>query len=78
MIVDVMDAKKMILNNLPPNHILRNTPLIDLGAKYKSIGFISHQEVTHAYGLAKARVTFNQLGEVWTNGTEWIATKGIE
>jgi hypothetical protein len=61
----------ILLNSLPTDHVLRNTPLIELNAKYKSKGFITYAEITPAFGIAKK--TFNQLGDVWTDGTEWIA-----
>ena len=63
----------MLLELLPYNHILRNTKLIDIGAEYLRKGSKIWTEVTPSFGIAK--VTYNQLGEVWTKYDIWRATK---
>lgn len=65
--------QEVILNNLPQNHSLRNIPLIELKAFYKRPDSKVWQEVTPAYTLAKTKITFNQLGEVWRRD-DWKAT----
>ena len=54
---------------------LRNTPLVDIGAKYRQAGSITWFPVRPAFGIATK--TFNQLGETWLVD-EWIATKYSE
>jgi hypothetical protein len=64
----------MILADLPYDHPLRNTKLIDIGAEYLRKGSKVWTKVTPSFGIAK--VTYNQLGEVWTNYDIWRATNG--
>jgi hypothetical protein len=63
------------LNDLPPDHQLRNTPLIEIGAFYLCNNAKVWREVFPAFGIAKC--TYNQLGEVWTRWDRWKATKCI-
>jgi hypothetical protein len=60
------------LNDLPPEHPLRNTPLIAIGAFYLPLGAKVWREVFPAFGIAKC--TFNELGEVWTKWDRWKVT----
>jgi len=64
------------LNNLPPEHSLRNKPLITIGAFYQANGAKVWREVFPAFGIANK--TFNELGEVWTKWDKWKATKDAE
>ena len=59
----------VILNDLPHDHPLRNTPLIELGAEYQIKDSKVWAKVTPPYGIAKK--TFNQLGKVWTTWDKW-------
>jgi hypothetical protein len=61
------------LSQLPIEHPLRNTPLVDIGAHYKYRDGKVWQEIKATYGIAK--VTYNQLGEAWTKYDIWKATK---
>jgi len=61
------------LNDLPPEHPLRNTPLITIGAFYQVNGAKVWREVFPAFGIANK--TFNELGEVWVTWDRWKATK---
>lgn len=63
------------LKELDPDHPLRNSPLIDIGAKYKLFDGTVWFDVKPAFGIAKK--TFNQLKPCWLND-EWIATKYAE
>ena len=62
----------VLLNELPSEHPLRNTPLIEIGAEYQIKDSKVWAKVTPPYGLAKK--TFNQLGDVWTKHDKWKAT----
>lgn len=59
----------VILNDLPFDHPLRNTPLIEIGAEYQIKDSKVWAKVTPPYGIAKK--TFNQLSEVWTKWDKW-------
>lgn len=48
---------KMILNNLPDDHELRNKPLINMF--HRNTGLKMWKEITPSYGISKA--TFNML-----------------
>lgn len=63
------------LKQLDYYHILRNTPLIEIGAKYRQAGSLTWFPVRPAFGIATK--TYNQLGETWLID-EWIATKYSE
>lgn len=63
---------KVILDSLPIDDPYRNTPLITIGAYYKPLSSPYAREVLPSFGIAK--VTYNQLGEVWLKDTEWYAT----
>ena len=54
----------ILLNELPKEHELRNTPLGLLKVKYLPKGAVVWREVYSSFGIAK--VTYNQLSEVWT------------
>ena len=66
--------QEVILNTLPETHVLRKIPLIELKAFYRRPDSKVWQEMTPAYTLAKTKITFNQLGEVWKSDT-WKATE---
>ncbi len=62
---------EIIINNLPPEHELRNIPL--QGMYHRQKGTKSWKEINGNYGIRN--VTFNQLSkEVWQDTTEfaWI------
>ena len=61
-----------ILYDLPYDHQLRNTPLIEIGAEYKRFDSKVWQAVTPPYGIAKK--CYNDLAPVWTEFDEWRAT----
>jgi hypothetical protein len=61
------------LEQLPYNHLLRNTPLIEIGAFYRNRNIKTWREVFPAFGIAKK--TFNELGDVWKTWDVWKATK---
>lgn len=62
----------MLLSELPVSHVLRNTPLIEIGAEYQIRDSKVWAKVTPPYGIAKK--TYNQLGSVWTTWDKWRAT----
>ncbi len=62
----------MLLHQYDIGHYLRNTPLINLGAFYKATNATLWREVFPNFNIAKN--TYNQLGDVWTEGQEWKAT----
>jgi hypothetical protein len=63
------------LKQLDYYHVLRNTPLIEVGAKYQLKDGKMWFEVLPSFGIATK--TFNQLGESWLHDN-WIATKYSE
>ena len=60
------------LKGLDPSHSLRNLPLVDIGAKYRTVGGMTWFPVRPAFGIATK--TYNQLSEVWLID-DWVATK---
>ena len=54
----------IFLNDLPPSHILRNVPLIDIEAVYQPVGSKLFRTIYPAFGIANK--TFNQLAPCWT------------
>jgi len=54
-----------ILNDLPLEHILRNTPLISLGTVYRWKHSQAWLPIGEKFGIAKK--TFNELSGVWTD-----------
>jgi hypothetical protein len=64
----------IFLNTLEPNHILRNTPLGEIKAKYrwkKASDNIAWRTVE--VGAPKlVSYTFNQLGPAWTESDWWV------
>lgn len=72
MVRTAQQAATMILNDLPHEHPLRNTPLITIGAFYLPKDAKVWREVFPAFGIAKN--TFNELGEVWKTWDMWKAT----
>ena len=66
----------IILNDLDPSDIYRNTPLIELGVYYRRPEAKVWQEMTPAYTLAKNKVTFNQLAPVWQSDI-WKVTRPL-
>ena len=62
----------MLLSELPKEHPLRNTPLIEIGAEYKRFDSKIWQAVTPPYGISKK--CYNDLASVWTEWDEWRAT----
>lgn len=67
--------REVRLNDLPLEDPNRNTPLLQIGAFYKDVSVKTWREVFPNFGIAKK--TYNQLGEVWTNHTDWKATKPV-
>lgn len=65
----------VLLAELPVNHRLRNTPLIEIGAEYKRFDSKIWQAVTPPYGIAKK--TYNDLALVWTEWDEWRAINSV-
>lgn len=61
------------ISDQPVDHPLRNSPLVEIGAKYRVGDSKVFQEITPSYGIAKK--CYNDLGPVWTNNTEWIVEK---
>lgn len=59
------------LNNLPVDHPYRNTPLIELDAEYVSRDSKLYYKVQPAFTIAKNKVTFNQLADLWTTYDTW-------
>jgi hypothetical protein len=57
------------LDLLPPDHPLRNTPLAVIKATYQWERGQAVRTVLPSYGIAGN--TFNELGDVWTNGYIW-------
>lgn len=58
------------LKALPVDHILRNTPLRELGlVEYSWIGGKTWREFKPTFNAAGC--TFNQLGLVWTQSDNW-------
>lgn len=66
---------QVVLNDLNPKNILRNTPLKDINAKYRwKQASESAQWRTVEVGAPKlANKTFNDLGPAWTDSDWWIA-----
>jgi hypothetical protein len=64
----------VILNNLPVEHELRNTPLGEIKAKYKwKKASEKAAPRTVEVGAPKlVKFTFNQLGEAWTSSDWWF------
>lgn len=63
------------LESLEYSHPLRNTSLVEIGAKYRKKGTLTLFPVGPAFGIAK--VTYNQLGKSWKHD-EWFATQYSE
>lgn len=61
-----------ILNTLPEDHPLRNTPLGELNAEYQWVHGNPKLWRTVRVGAPKlVPFTFNQLGEAWTKWDTW-------
>lgn len=58
------------LHTLDTDHPLRNTPLIQIGGQYKHMGDKVFREIFPNFAIAK--VSYNQLAEVWTNNSVFI------
>lgn len=58
------------LHTLDADHKLRNTPLIEIGGQYKHIGDKIFREIFPNFAIAK--VSYNQLAEVWTKNSIFI------
>jgi len=54
-----------ILNDLPHEHILRNTPLHSISTVYRWKQSKAWLPIGEKFGIAKK--TFNQLSSVWTD-----------
>lgn len=67
---------EIIIDDLPKEHPLRNTPLFEIGAYYQLLtkGKMWH-EVRAPYGIAKN--TYNQLAPLWKEQHVWKATKCV-
>lgn len=57
------------LGDLPHDHVLRNTPLIKIGATYQFKGTKGSFAVLPSWTIAKN--TFNELGPAWTANQIW-------
>lgn len=66
----------MELANLPKDHLLRNSPLIEIGARYRKKGSLVWSYVREAYNIAPK--TYNELGETWIEHDVWEATRFSE
>lgn len=66
-------SQNPILNELPEDHPLRNTPLGQINAKYRWVGDApSVPWRTVQVGAPKlVGFTFNQLGAAWTDHDIW-------
>jgi hypothetical protein len=62
----------ILLDNLPSEHPLRNTPLLQIKARFKHKPLKQWKYVTPNMNISKN--TYNQLSPVWTNNDDW----GIE
>jgi hypothetical protein len=58
------------LHTLDADHPLRNTPLIEIKGQYKHIGDKVYREIFPNFAIAK--VTYNELKEVWTKNSIFI------
>lgn len=68
-----------LLAQLPHDHPLRNAPLIDIGAEYRSRGGrmpSAWRPVRDAFLIA--RCTYNELSHVWTDHDDWRATRELD
>jgi hypothetical protein len=63
----------MMLADLPVEHPLRNTALVEIGARYKHHSAKLWSEVKPSFGIADK--TFNMLGPAWTQYDDWQANK---
>ena len=61
------------LHKLDADHPLRNTPLIEIEAQYKHEGDKVFREIFPNFAIAK--VSYNQLAEVWTKNSVFICDK---
>lgn len=63
-----------ILNNLPIEHELRNTPLGQINAKYrwKKASDMVQWRTVQVGSPKLVNFTFNQLGSAWTESDWWI------
>lgn len=62
------------LSALPPDHPLRNTPLVKIGAEYQWVRTEKPNDwhrVGPTYTIALN--TFNELGATWTESYRWRA-----
>jgi hypothetical protein len=60
------------LAELPMTHMLRNTPLVKIGAQYLPADSKVWADVKSSYGIAQK--TYNQLGDSWTSWDVWRVT----
>ena len=65
---------EFILNDLPVDHVLRNTPLAEIGAEYRWVKAKTWRRVLPSFRIAT--VSYNALGEVWTQGWIWRVKTG--
>lgn len=66
----------ILLVDLPSDHPLRNTPLIQIGAKFKYKELKNWKSVTPNMNISKN--TYNELGTVWTNNDDWGVPNDIQ
>ena len=64
------------LLSLPTDHRLRNAPLVSIGARYRPTSHAYGWQIVGSHYIASK--SFNDLGEAWTNDTEWQAVDGGE
>lgn len=62
-----------LLADLPTDHPLRNTPLLQVKAQFKRKEHKNWKDVTPNMNISK--VTYNSLGSVWTDYDEWRANE---
>ena len=68
----------LILNDLPYNHLARNTPLGEIHAKYRWKG-ASDKVAWRTVEVGSPKLinkTYNELGESWTK-YDWWAIDGM-
>lgn len=60
----------MTLAELPTDHPLRNTPLVDIEACFVYCGEKTKRFVKPTWKIARS--TYNDLGEAWTSNAAWL------
>lgn len=68
--------RKSELAKLPQDHPLRNTPLLKIGAGFKTHGKPNFVWIRKSWAIAKN--TYNELGDVWTRNSTWVGGDSAE